>query len=127
MDEHGTERVLIGAPLPDPMVLGKRHKRDGPVSGMLIADATGTERGGYVTSDQGDNALLTLDGQGFQTVLLLAEPDGSTLFQIWNRDQGSVTMGVSGNAFLNLKETGRPVFVMPEKNPQSRDPRPLYR
>jgi len=66
-DDRGTERVVIGAPLPDLVIFGKRHKRDGPVSGLIIADATGTERGGYVTDDQAGNALLTLDGQGFQT------------------------------------------------------------
>ena len=33
-DEKGTERIVIGAPLPDPLILGRRHKRDGPVSGL---------------------------------------------------------------------------------------------
>jgi len=127
VDEHGTERVLIGAPLPDPMILGKRHRRDGPVSGLIIADSTGTERGGYVTSDHGDNALLTLDGQGHQTVLLLAEADGSTLFRIWDKDKGSVTMGVLGDPFLNLKRNGIPVFIAPPDNPQSKNAGPLFR
>src|SRR5271154_6041389 len=85
VDERGTERVLIAAPLPDPMIAGTRHKRDGAVSGMIIADATGTERGGYGTADGYANVLLPLDAQGFQTVLLLAEPDGGTTLRIWNR------------------------------------------
>jgi len=38
VDEKGTERVVISAPLPEPMINGKRGKRDGPVSGMLIFD-----------------------------------------------------------------------------------------
>jgi len=127
VDEHGTERVLIAAPLPDPMIAGQRHKRDGAVSGIIIADATGTERGGYVTADGYANALLTLDGQGFQTVLLLAEPNGGTTFRIWNRDKGSVTMGVSDNPYFNLKRNGKPLFVTPADNPESRDPRPMFR
>lgn len=127
VDEHGTERVLIAAPLPDPMIAGQRHKRDGVVSGIVIADATGTERGGYVTADGYANALLTLDGQGFQTVLLLAEPDGGTTFRIWNRDKGSVTMGVSNSPFLNVKQNGKPLFAAPADNPESRDLRPLFR
>jgi hypothetical protein len=53
VDEKGTERVVIAAPLPDPIVQGKRVKRDGPVSGILIFDPKGNERGGYVTSDTG--------------------------------------------------------------------------
>jgi hypothetical protein len=71
--------------------------------------------------------MLTLDGQGFQTVLLLAEGDGSITFRIWDRDKGPVTMGVLGNPFLNLKQNGASVFVAPPGNPQSKDARPLFR
>jgi hypothetical protein len=130
VDERGTERVLIAAPLPDPMIAGKRYNRGGVLSGIIISDATGTERGGYATGDGYANAIFTLDGQGFQTVLLLAEPDGSTLFRIWNKDnpdKGSVTMGVSDNPFLNVKRNGKPLFTAPADNPESRDPRPLFR
>ena len=38
-------------------------KRDGPVSGILIFDPKGNERGGYVTSDTGDLARLSLSTQ----------------------------------------------------------------
>lgn len=120
VDDHGTERVLIAAPLP-------REKRGGDISGILIFDATGTERGGYATGDSYANAIFTLDGQGSQTVLLLAEPDGSTMFRIWNEDKGSITMGVEDNPFLNVKQNGKSVFTTPADNPESRDPRPLFR
>jgi hypothetical protein len=135
VDEHGVVRVILAAPAPEPMILGNKHHRDGPVSGLIIADATGTERGGYVTSD-GDyaNALLTLDGQGLtldghdsQTVLLLAEPNGDTLFRIWNRDKGSLTMGVADNPFLNEHQKGNLIFSSPLDNPQTRDTRPLFK
>jgi hypothetical protein len=127
-DEKGTERVVIGAPLPDPIILGKVHKRDGPVSGLIIADATGTERGGYVTDDQGGNVLLTLDGRGLQTVLLLAEPNGATTFKIWDRPHSSITMGAwEDGPFLNLKREGSAVFAQPPGNAQASDMRPLFR
>lgn len=127
-DEKGMERVVIGAPLPDPTILGKVYKRDGPVSGLIIADATGTERGGYVTDDQAGNALLTLDGRGFQTVLLLAEPDGATTFRLWDRSHSSITMGAwDDGPFLNLKREGSAVFVQPPRNAQASDQRPLFR
>ena len=35
VDGKGTERVVIAAPLPDPIVQGTRVHRDGPVSGLL--------------------------------------------------------------------------------------------
>ena len=128
VDEQGVARVILAAPAPEPMILGKQHHRDGPVSGLIIADATGTERGGYVTSDgEYANAMLTLDGQGKQTVLLLAEPRGETLFRIWNQDKGSLTMGVADNPFLNAHQNGNLVFGAPANNPQSHDTRPMFR
>jgi hypothetical protein len=33
VDDKGTERVIIAAPLPDPMVQGKRMKREAPYRG----------------------------------------------------------------------------------------------
>ena len=131
VDQHGVARVILAAPVPEPMVLGKQHHRGGPVSGVIIADATGTERGGYVTADGYANAMLTLDAQGKQTVLLLAEPSGDTLFRLWKRDgetvTGSLTMGVSENPFFNEKQNGNLDFSAPMNNPQSRDTRPLFR
>ena len=127
VDDHGVSRVILAAPAPPPTLFGKLHHRDGPVSGILLADATGTERGGYVTSDGAEaNALLTLDAQGKQTVLLLAEPEGSTLFRIWNQKNGSITMGVNDQPFLNEHQAGTLVFSAPKDNPQSHDPRPLF-
>src|ERR1700692_4551186 len=41
VDEKGTERIVIAAPLPDPLIQGKRVKRDGPASGILIFDPKG--------------------------------------------------------------------------------------
>jgi hypothetical protein len=76
--------------------------------------------------------MLTLDGQGKQTVLLLDEPNGNTLFRIWNRDndnnvKGSLTMGVAGNAFFNVKDNGALEFSAPKGNAQSTDTRPMFR
>jgi hypothetical protein len=128
VDAEGKPRVILGSPLPAPLRFGKLGHRDGPVSGMLIVDPTGTERGGYVTGDGSySNALLTLDGQGHQTVLLLAEPDGATLFRIWNGEHGSLTAGVQDAPFFNLKKAGELKFAAPEKNAESVDQRALFR
>ncbi len=132
-DDRGTTRVVLGAPLPDPIVLGKVRSRGGSVSGLLIFDATGDERGGYVTNDatadnQVGNAYLTLDGKEFQSVLLLAEPDGSTTFKIWDRHHGSVMMGAGEDGpFLNLKREGSLVLAQPPGNAEAADTRPFFR
>ena len=99
VDDKGTERVVIAAPLPDPIVQGTRVKRDGPVSGMLIFDPKGNERGGYVTSDTGDlAAFITLDSErdqvltrirttgrqsGSQTTSTMPSPSAHTSSQFW--------------------------------------------
>src|SRR5438045_599608 len=46
VDEKGVARVRLGAPLPDPTVMGKQVPRQGVVSGLMIYDADGDERGG---------------------------------------------------------------------------------
>src|SRR5262249_28444846 len=67
VDEKGVARVVISAPLPEPLINGKRGKRDTPMSGILIYDPKGNERGGYGTSDAADlSALLTLDSENSQ-------------------------------------------------------------
>lgn len=61
VDANGVERVRIGAPLPEPLMLGKRVPRDGSLSGILLFDAEGTERTGYATGDSYPNVIFTLD------------------------------------------------------------------
>ncbi len=129
VDQSGVSRVILAAPAPPPTRFGKLGKRDGVVSGILLTDATGTERGGYVTSDGEDaNALFTLDAQGKQTVLLLAEPRGNTLLRLWNRDKGSLVMGVSDSEpFLNVRQNDKIFLSAPTNNRESHDSRPLFR
>src|SRR5512135_925068 len=59
VDARGVERVRIQAPLPDPLILGKRFPRGGPVSGVILSDDEGNERSGYVTSDGYPNVFFT--------------------------------------------------------------------
>ncbi|HCC56154.1 MAG TPA: hypothetical protein DEQ47_02620 [Solibacterales bacterium] len=129
VDEKGTVRVILAAPAPPPTHFNKVGRRDAPVSGVLLIDATGTERGGYVTSDgENGNALLTLDAQGKQTVLLLAEPQGSTLFRIWDRQNGSIVLGSGGTGpFLNIRKGDTLFFSAPNGNIQSSSSKPLFR
>jgi len=81
VDDKGTERVRIAAPLPDPISGGKRTKRDEPASGILIFDAKGNERGGYITDNGTGNALLTLDdGAGQDQVTIVSYADKGAEF-----------------------------------------------
>ena len=44
VDANGTERVWIGAPVPDPIMGGKQLKPASPASGVILLDAHGDER-----------------------------------------------------------------------------------
>ena len=92
-DSTGVERVIIAAPLPKPIILGKRFPRGDNVSGVMLYDAEGNERGGYVTSDSYPNVFLTLDDLGRQRALFLAEPQGATSLFLWadNNNQFNLT------------------------------------
>jgi hypothetical protein len=84
VDQNGIERVWIGAPLPEPIILGKRIPRGGDVSGILLFDSEGNERSGYVTADGYPNVFFTLDGLGSQQVLFLTEPQGTPALMLWH-------------------------------------------
>ena len=114
-DAHGVERVRLGAPLPDPMGAdGVRHTRQGVISGMLISDAKGTERGGYVTADASDEAFFTLDSRKGQEVLFLANPEGGTNLDLFDRtgNEAALTVFPEGPKLL-MKKAGRVVAEVP--------------
>jgi len=56
VDESGIERIRIGAPLPDPIVQGKRVPRQGQVSGILILDSDGTNGTGMSRTPEGTHS-----------------------------------------------------------------------
>lgn len=116
-DDNGVDRVVISGHLPQPLVDGKPHyTRPRSMAGVLIYDASATERGGYGTSDGYANAMLTLDAKGRQVMLLLAEPGGAPFFRQWDGN-GSVTLGVGDAPFITLKDGQQIVFARPEGNP----------
>ncbi len=97
VDGGGVERVRIAAPLPDPLVLGKRFPRGGAISGILLSDEEGNERSGYVTSDGYPNVFFTLDGLARQHVLFIAEPQGDPTLRLWDR-AGSFNLSIGADA-----------------------------
>lgn len=113
VDANGTERVRIGAPVPEPLILGKRFPRGGDMSGIILSDEEGNERSGYCTSDGYPNVLFTLDSIGVQQVLFLAEPQGDTAFWIWNgANSFKVNVGEEESS-LNLSSGGKVVLGSP--------------
>jgi hypothetical protein len=114
VDSAGTERVRIAAPLPDPIMLGRRFRRDDPVSGILIYDAEGNERGGYVTGDESRGAALTLDEIMRAAVHVGVQDRGEAHVQLGNGMGGFGTLGVTmqSGAYLRLERNGEAVAVL---------------
>ena len=65
--ENGADRVIVCYPLPGP-------QREGEAAGgVLLNDARGAERGGYVAADNGE-VVLTLDGTKDEAIKLGVDP-----------------------------------------------------
>jgi len=118
VDEKGVERVRIGAPLPDPMMFGRRISRGGSVFGILLSDANGMERSGYVTDNDYGNVFFTLDSttRG-QHVLFISDPNGGATLRMWDRGTNgvnSVSLDASddGPSFKLVKD-GKTLFEQP--------------
>ncbi len=110
VDENGTERVWIGAPVPEPLILGKRFPRGGKMSGIILFDKEGNERSGYCTSDSYPNVLFTLDSIGQQHVLFMAEPQGDTALWIWNGGSSFKLNIGEETSSLTLSQKGEVLF-----------------
>jgi hypothetical protein len=96
VDEAGVVRLRAGANLPDAVIGGKTLDRGGVAAGVLLYDASGNERSGYVTMDPGNNVMLTLDSRTMQTALFAAGPDGGSTLRLW-QDDDAVEMRVDGS------------------------------
>ena len=115
VDEHGKPRVRIGAPLPEPIIMGKIQKRDDSISGILIYDAVGNERGGYVTDHSVGNAFLTLDSNIGQEATLVAYPKGGAEFGINDDAKNEVALSASQSGpVIRLYRAGTKIFQEPQ-------------
>jgi hypothetical protein len=118
VDEKGIERVIIAAPLPGPMVQGKRLKRGGPISGILIQDPKGNERGGYVTSDDKDlGAFLTLDSEKDQVFTVYANADSGATLSLNNEKKDGVAFSTYKRPVMNIRKNGKVIYRQPADAP----------
>lgn len=118
VDARGVERVRLAAPLPDPIMLGRRFDRGEAVSGMLIFDSEGNERGGYIT-DESRNAALTLDEINRAAVHIATNDRGEAHVSLSNGRGGFAILGMRPwGTFMSID--GKKVAVVADSQPVSR-------
>jgi hypothetical protein len=116
VDEKGTPRIVLAAPLPDP----KYGKRPKPAAGILIFDDSGSERGGYVTSDGKDaEAYLTLDNAaGGQAAMFLANAQKGATLVVTNADGDAIGMTTAfSRPVFQVTEGKKVIFKQPPDAP----------
>lgn len=117
VDSLGIERVIIGSSLPTAQSsFGNRlypREKGAGVSGVMLYDSEEQERGGYVTDDDYGNVFLTLDSKSNQTFLAVAEPNGATAIQLWDRSGGNkISISTSDeSANIELKKNNKNVRI----------------
>lgn len=117
-DAGGQARVVLGAPLPDPLSKGvPQGPRASPLSGLVLLGADGSERGSYGTADVGDEASLTLDdAKGTTEVFkITANPDrGATLVIKHQNSTGAMLTSWQGKPeLIFLNDNGQSHYIRP--------------
>jgi hypothetical protein len=91
VDEQGRERVIMGAPVPDPPHMGKRVS---PGHGMIILDEKGYERFGLGLMDNGnmgmgfDAPFDPADPRNPERLHFMADAKGGAMIRFLNRQTG---------------------------------------
>lgn len=84
VDEDGTIRMTLSAATPAPIIDGIQYKRAFNVSGLILYDDKGSERGGFGVADlkTGSMPVLALDHPAMDAIGWRVAPDGEVSFQI---------------------------------------------
>lgn len=86
VDENGVIRMTLAAPTPAPILDGIQYKRTFPVSGLVMYDKNGSERGGFGVADvEGTATVLAQDHANADAIGWRVSPDGSVSFLINER------------------------------------------
>ena len=121
VDENGVQRVVIAAPAPDPIVRGKREKRQGEIAGILIYDKDGNERGGYATAnDPSNGAMLTLDATDAQVFTVYANAANGATLSLDSQKGDGVTLTTWNQPRIQMRQARKVIYIQPADAPEVR-------
>lgn len=119
VDSLGIERAILASHLPEAQRDGGRmysSRSQSSVSGLMLYDNEGLERGGYVTDDEYGNIFLTLDSKSDQTAMFLAEPQGATSIALWSRTGNKANFSVEDEGlYINLVDNGKNLKIVEDE------------
>ncbi len=121
IDEKGRERIVIAAPLPDPVVDGKIRKRVRVVSaGVQFKEPDGTERGGIAASDDGSFMFGIDDEAGRERAHLYYIPKrGSGIYLQGENSKQTVSLLLPGGEqepkLIMTNEAGISIVELPSR------------
>ncbi len=109
VDDKGRERVILGAPMPDPPLEGR--PRINPAHGMMILDPQGYERFGVGLLDNRQMSMRfdAPPGKGSdrnrERLHFIADPEGGAMIRFLNRKTsvpGWIRLGDDDNLYLEF-------------------------
>jgi hypothetical protein len=104
VDSKGVVRLILGAPVPNPVEEGKTKERRGRVTGIIFNDAAGNERGGIGMMDDGSMNICFDDAKAERNCLFFMPKFGNGI--AFNDASGE------SRAILYLDTNGAPHFLL---------------
>lgn len=114
VDSAGVVRARLSGAAPDPVIKGHQVARGGQAAGLIIYDASGQERGGYVTfDDPSANAMLTLDTRNGQVAYFVADPEHGVALRLWTAEHAVELRADSSGAHTAVVQDGSLLIQTP--------------
>lgn len=132
VDEDGVIRMTIAGVLPNPVIDGVEYRRDIPVSGIMIRDDEGNERGGLAFTPARGGPLLALDHPTAEGAGFAVREDGTALSFLGAAPEparsdsldGALLPGGTGhpasNIVTRIGPDGRPSLVLTDDEGRGR-------
>lgn len=117
VDKNGVARLVLGAPVPDPVVNGKTVERRSPGTGITFNDSAGNERGGMAMLDDGSMNLCFDDAKTERNCLFLSPKfgNGIAINDANGNGRALLYLDTSNAAHLLLMDDqGHPLVSLPE-------------
>jgi hypothetical protein len=117
VDSGGVVRLILGAPVPNPVEEGKTYERRSPGTGIVFNDAAGNEQGGMGMLDDGSMNLCFDDAKAERNCLFFVAKLGNGIALNDARAETSATLYLDTNGaphFLLKDEQGHSLVSLPE-------------